>query len=93
MSKFDRKPETVEARQFTDKEVGKDIAKWAEENSYCRVAHREVTDFFPENVRLQFEDEATQYAFIDDWVVLHEDGKIEVVEAADFPKFYKEHNA
>lgn len=93
MPKFTRKPENVEARQFTDNEVGKNITEWVEESSYCRAVCREATDFFPENIRIQYDDEPVQFAFIDDWVVLHEDGKIEVVEAADFQKIYKESNA
>lgn len=90
MPKFDRKPETVEARQFTDKEVGDTISDWVEEHSNARAICRDDTDYFPTSVRIQTDDSPTEYAFLEDWVVKHEDGTFEIVEAADFPKLYKE---
>lgn len=86
MPKF-KKVELVEARQFTGGlQNGSDLAFWVNSNN-AKADWRAATDEQIEKLFLSY-NYKWGYAYIGDWIVLHQDGTITSMRPQDFEATY-----
>jgi hypothetical protein len=89
MPTFKKKPEVVDARQFTGGlQNGSDIAFWV--NSNDSLAHwlKEIPGLCLEKIHVQVDRFKHESAYMNDWIVRRQDGHFEVLRPEEFNEQY-----
>jgi hypothetical protein len=88
MPTFRKKPEIVDARQFTGGvQNGTDLAFWVSSND-CKAMWYDVPDEHREMVTLYFGKFQWKNAYIGDWIILNQDGSFSAMRPEDFESTY-----
>ena len=89
MATFKKKPEIVDARQFTGGvQNGTDLVFWVNSNEGGAL-YREATGTFAEHVKVESTKRFQfQYAFVGDWIMRRQAGHFEVVRPQELEAYY-----
>lgn len=96
MPTFKKKPEIVDARQFTGGvQNGTDLTFWIqshEANAVWREAKRdeEYDCDDPEYIYLSYGKFKFSYAYVGDWIILRQDGRMVTMRPEDFNREYEQ---
>lgn len=96
MPTFKKKPEVIDARQFTGEEQNRnDLILWIQShgaNAHWSPAYRDEENDYdsPEYIYIEYSKWKFDYIHVNDWVILKQDGRIVGMGPEDFNREYEQ---